>query len=144
MPGKDGPDMLTDMQPEQLARKTFRRPCSSHSMFHPCCEPTSRPSHLLAREESDFISPMKFLAAGAVCTVRCRASSALRDEQRGRTGELSWQSSGKAAVCTLVAKASQQIGGMMSSLENAHTGSSDSCLWVVWQNARFCSVSRAL
>lgn len=74
-------------------------------MFHPCCRPISHPSHLLARKESDFISPMKLLAAGAVCTVRHCASSALRDEGGGRMGELSWQSSGKIAVCTLVAKA---------------------------------------
>lgn len=134
------------MQAEQLAKRTFRRPCSSHSMFHPCCRPTRHPSRLLARKESDFIPPMKFLAAGAVCTVRHCASSALRDEGGGRRGELSWQSSGKIAVCTLVAKTSQQIEGMMSRLENAHThtGSSDLCLWVVWQNARSCSVSRIL
>lgn len=74
------------MQPEQLARKTFRRPCSSHSMFHPCCRPTSHPSHLLAREESDFISPMKLLAAEAVCTVRRCASPALRDEEGREDG----------------------------------------------------------
>lgn len=67
-------------------------------MFHPCCRPISHPSHLLAREGSDFISPMKLLAAGAVCTVRHCASSAPRDEGGGRMGELSWQSSGKTAV----------------------------------------------
>lgn len=55
-------------------------------MFHPCCRPTSHPSCLLAREESDFISPMKLLAAEAVCTVRCCASPALRDEEGREDG----------------------------------------------------------
>lgn len=54
-------------------------------------------------------------------------------------GELSWQSSGKTAACALVANASQQSSGMINRLENADTGSSDLCLWVVWQNARLCS-----
>lgn len=54
-------------------------------------------------------------------------------------GELSWQSSGKTAACALVANASQQSSGMINKLENADTGSSDLCLWVVWQNARLCS-----
>lgn len=98
---------------------------------------------LLAREEdSDFISPMKLLAAGAVCTVRCCASSALREEQRGEDGG--------AELAVLRQSCRVHPGsqgtpadrtGMMSRLENAHTGSPDSCLWVVGQNARSCSVS---
>jgi len=59
-------------------------------------------------------------------------------------GKLSWQSSGNTAVCTLVAKTPQQSYGMTSRLKNAETGSSDLCLWVVWQKARLCSVTRAL
>lgn len=59
--------------------------CSPCSMPHPCHKPGSYPSHLLAREESDFIFPRKLLAAGAVCLVRLCVSPAPRGEE-GKEG----------------------------------------------------------
>lgn len=55
-------------------------------MPHPGYKPGSYPSHLLAREESDFIFPMKLLAAKAVCIVRLCVSPALRDEEGREDG----------------------------------------------------------
>lgn len=61
-------------------------PCSPCSMPHPCYRPGSYPSCLLAREESDFISPMKLLAAKAVCIVRLCVSPAKSDEEGREDG----------------------------------------------------------
>lgn len=55
-------------------------------MPHPCYGAGSYPSRLLAREESDFISPMKLLAAKAVCTVRLCVSPAPGDEEGREDG----------------------------------------------------------
>jgi len=57
-------------------------------MPHPCYRPGRYASHLLAREESDFISPTKLLAAKAVCFVRLCVSPAPRDEEGREDGEV--------------------------------------------------------
>lgn len=74
------------------------------------------PWQWLAREETDFIFPMKSLAAKAGCIVRLGASSAPGDGEGREDG------GAELAELQSAAQAPRQSSGVRSRLQNADTG----------------------